>query len=82
MWVVYVGQKKFEQKPEISWLKELLLPEDKEEEEGLDLALAVVARVASKASTDQMRFLFQRYLEGREPGQSNAGVPWWMALGG
>lgn len=39
-----------------------------------DLDLAAVARVASKASTDQMRFLFQRHLEGREPRQSEASV--------
>eukprot|EP00435_Cladocopium_sp_Y103_P074533 s153_g49.t1 len=30
-----------------------------------DLDLAAVARVASKASTDQMRLLFQQYLEGQ-----------------
>ena len=60
----------------ISWpLKETVLPVQ------TDLDLAAVARVASKASTDQMRFLFQRHLEGREPRQSEASAPWWM-LGG
>ena len=61
--------------PEISWpLKETVLPVT-------DLDLAAVARVASAASTDQMRFLFQRHLEGREVRQSEASAPWWM-LGG